>query len=99
MGMRAQEDKYQQEVNPQEKVKKTMSILWYSLKKLSNENQELNYLRWFMENSDLKSASFYLKVRKMILLYVPEIRKTVSLLDSIRMKFGKHRPSRRTHPR
>ncbi len=83
------EQKHSAESHADEKVRKSLSILWYSLRIRSKEYEELAYLHWFLENCDLRSASFYLKVRKLIFLYVQETRKNISLLDEIKLKFGR----------
>ena len=81
-------EKFQDVANQQEKTRKFITILWYSLRNLVKESEELNYLYWFMENSDLKSAQVYLRIRKMIFLYISDSRRTISLLDNIHLKFG-----------
>lgn len=43
--------------------------------------EEVNFLKWFIEVADLKSAKLYIKVRNMIMIYDNSSRKNTLALD------------------
>jgi hypothetical protein len=78
-----------------EKMRKTVTILLYSLRVHSKFVEEVNFLKWFIEAADLKSAAFYIKIRKMIMVYDNSSRKNTLALDQLKLKFGKKKKKKK----